>query len=164
MTKRFRSRPQPALIIAFIALLLSLAGTTYAGVQIGRNSVGTFQLRDGAVTAAKLREGAVTAAKLRCPSSSALIGTGCVELGLRPATTYSQAVATCAAAGGRLPFIAELTAVASLGHPLGNPEMVADVTVNGTRFPQTVLYADGRVAVAETLDTVRSYRCVTSLL
>lgn len=154
--------PKPALVIACIALVLSLAGTTYAGVQIGRNSVGTFQLKNGAVTAAKLRDGAVTAAKLNCPPASVLIATGCVEEGLRGPAGYGAAVADCAASGGRLPFITELNALGSLGKPLGNPELVADVSVNGSHFPQTLLYSEGRVAVTETIDTPRRYRCVTS--
>ncbi|HEU4706440.1 MAG TPA: hypothetical protein VFS64_04560 [Solirubrobacterales bacterium] len=157
-----KRRPRPAFVLACIALVLSLAGTTYAGVQIGRNSVGTFQLRNGAVTAAKLRDGAVTGAKLRCPSASVLIGTGCIEEGLRGPAGYGQAVASCAASGGRLPLIAELNAMGSLGKPLGNPELVADISVNGSQFPQTLLYSEGRVAVTETIDTPRRFRCVTS--
>jgi hypothetical protein len=162
---RSSQRSKPALALAFIALLLSLAGTTYAGVQIGRGSVGTFQLRNGAVTAAKLRNGAVTAAKLQgCPANTVAIGPGCVEADPRAPAGYSQAVATCASIGGRLPFISELTALAALGRPLGNPELVADIDVSGTRLRQTVFYSDPSVAIAETIDTPRRYRCVTAPL
>jgi hypothetical protein len=161
--QRSPRRPKPALVLAFVALLLSLAGTTYAGVQIGRNSVGTFQLRNGAVTSAKLRNGAVTAAKLQgCPANTVAIGPGCVEADPRAPAGYSQAVTTCASIGGRLPFISELTALAAVGRPIGNPELVADVAVSGSRFQQTVFYSDGRTAVPETLDTPRRFRCVTS--
>lgn len=159
-----RRRPSPALVLAVIALVLALAGTTYAGVQLGRNSVGTFQLRNGAVATAKLRNGAVTASKLRgCAPNAVEIGPACIEVNLRAPKGYSEAVATCAAIGGRLPFISELTALASLGRPLGDPELVGDVSVNGGRFEQTVLFPDGRVATRETIGTARRYRCVTAI-
>jgi hypothetical protein len=148
--------------LAFIALLLSLVGTAYAGIQIGRNSIGTFQLRDGSVTTSKLRDGAVTPAKARgCASNSIAIGPACVEAGLRPAKGYGEAVATCAAVEGRLPFAIELAAIAALGRPLGNPELVADHVDDG-REQQLVLFADARVTAEEPIDTARRYRCVTS--
>jgi hypothetical protein len=150
------------LVLAFIALALSFAGTAYAGIQVGRNSVGTFQLRDGAVTTSKLRDGAVTAVKVSgCPSNSIAIGPGCVEAGLRPAKGYGDAVATGAAVGGRLPFVAELAALAALGRPLGNPELVADHP-DSDRGDQLVLFQDARTTVEEPIDTQRRFRCVTS--
>lgn len=153
-------RLSPALVLAIIALVLSLVGTTYAGVQIGRNSIGTFQLRDGSVTTSKLRNGAVTPAKARgCPSNTIAIGPGCVEAGLRPPKGYSEAVAACAAVEGRLPFVAELAGIAALGQPLGNPELVADLAGRGV---QMVLFPDARVTEEESIDTARRFRCVTS--
>ncbi|MGN6188465.1 MAG: hypothetical protein ACTHOE_06170 [Conexibacter sp.] len=47
-------RPSPALVVALLALFVALGGTSYAVTQLPRNSVGTSQLRDGAVTRAKL--------------------------------------------------------------------------------------------------------------
>lgn len=150
------------MIVAIIAVVLSLAGTAYAGIQIGRNSIGSFQLRDGAVTTAKLRNGAVTAAKLKgCPSNSIEIGPGCVENGLRPAAGYSAAVATCASIGGRLPFVSELAAIAALGKPLGNPELAGDRITQG-RSEQLIVYADPKVTATEPIETARRFRCVTS--
>lgn len=49
-------RPSPAMVVACIALTLSLAGTSYATVSLARNSVGTMQLRDNAVTSKKIRD------------------------------------------------------------------------------------------------------------
>jgi len=59
-------RPSPAMIVACIALLVALGGTSVAAVsQLARNSVGTPQLRNGAVTTPKLRNGAIATAKVR---------------------------------------------------------------------------------------------------
>jgi hypothetical protein len=49
-------RPSPAMIVACIALLSALGGTAWA---VAANSVGTTQLKDGAVTKPKLASGAV---------------------------------------------------------------------------------------------------------
>jgi hypothetical protein len=61
--KRFRPRvPGPALILSLIALVVALAGTSYAALS---NSVGTRQLTDGAVTTKKIKTGAVTTDKIK---------------------------------------------------------------------------------------------------
>ena len=58
-------RPSPAMIVACLALLVALGGTSVAAVsQLARNSVGTPQLRTGAVTNPKLRNNAVNSAKV----------------------------------------------------------------------------------------------------
>jgi hypothetical protein len=48
-------RPSPAMVVAFIALLLALGGGAYAQLRIPRNSVGTAQLRANAVTSPKVK-------------------------------------------------------------------------------------------------------------
>jgi hypothetical protein len=54
------------MIVACIALLVSLGGTSVAAVdQLGRNTVGTPQLKNGAVTNPKLRNNAVTSVKVQ---------------------------------------------------------------------------------------------------
>jgi hypothetical protein len=64
MRKHLR-RPSPAMIVACIALLVALGGTSVAAVsQLARNSVGTPQLRTGAVTNPKLRNNAVNSSKV----------------------------------------------------------------------------------------------------
>ena len=50
MRKHLR-KPSPAMIVACLALLVALSGTGMAAAtQLGRNSVGTLQLKDRAVT------------------------------------------------------------------------------------------------------------------
>jgi len=66
MRRVLPGRPSPAMIVACLALLVALGGTSVAAVsQLARNSVGTPQLRNGAVTTPKLRNNAVTSAKVR---------------------------------------------------------------------------------------------------
>ncbi|HEV2857836.1 MAG TPA: hypothetical protein VGW80_05460 [Solirubrobacterales bacterium] len=54
--------PSPAMIVALIALVAALSGTAYAA--LGKNSVGTRQLKAKAVTAGKIANNAVTSAKV----------------------------------------------------------------------------------------------------
>ena len=49
-------RPSPAMVVACLALTLSLAGTSYATVSLARDSVGTVQLKNNAVTSQKIRD------------------------------------------------------------------------------------------------------------
>jgi hypothetical protein len=53
------------MMMATTALFLSLGGGAYAAFRLPRNSVGTPQLRNGAVSWQKLRDGAVTARKVK---------------------------------------------------------------------------------------------------
>jgi len=47
-------RPSPAMCVALIALFVALGGTGYAAFSLPRDSVGTAQLKDGAVTKRKI--------------------------------------------------------------------------------------------------------------
>jgi hypothetical protein len=66
MKKLSIRRPSPAMVVACIALLVALGGTSVAAVsQLARNSVGPRQLQFGAVINPKIRNNAVTSAKVR---------------------------------------------------------------------------------------------------
>src|SRR3954463_15330084 len=58
------ARPSPSTAIAVIALFVAMSGTTYAVTKPPRNSVGSPQLRPGAVRTSDIKNGAVTARKL----------------------------------------------------------------------------------------------------
>jgi len=60
--KARKLRPSPALILAVIALICALTGTAYAA--LGKNSVGTKQLKNGSVTTGKIHNNAVNGAKV----------------------------------------------------------------------------------------------------
>jgi hypothetical protein len=55
-------RPSPAMVVAVVALVAELSGSAY--VVLGKNSVGTRQLKAQAVTAGKIANNAVTSAKV----------------------------------------------------------------------------------------------------
>jgi hypothetical protein len=57
MRHRWIRRPSPAMVVACLALTISLAGTSYATVTlIPQNTIGTAQLKDSAVTSDKVRD------------------------------------------------------------------------------------------------------------
>jgi hypothetical protein len=55
----------PAMLVACVALAVSLGGVSYAAGVLPKNSVGTAQLKKEAVTASKLRTNTVTGAKVK---------------------------------------------------------------------------------------------------
>ena len=73
MHRLIEHRPTPAMVVACIALLVALGGTSIAAVNaLAPNSVGPVQLRAGAVTKPKLRNNAVTGVKVLNHSLSAV--------------------------------------------------------------------------------------------
>jgi hypothetical protein len=55
--KTLRPRLTFANVVSCLALFVALGGSAYAATQLPKNSVGTKQLKDGAVTQAKLAKG-----------------------------------------------------------------------------------------------------------
>jgi hypothetical protein len=64
MKALFRRRPTASMVISLVALFVALGGVGYAAVSIPDNSVGTNQLRNGAVSNAKIRDNAVNYKKI----------------------------------------------------------------------------------------------------
>ena len=62
---RFRiHRPSPAMSVALLALFVSLSGSSYAAVQLSKNSVVSRHIKDGEVKRADLARNAVGAAQV----------------------------------------------------------------------------------------------------
>jgi|SRR6476646_2155465 len=61
--KRVRSKLSYANVVSTICLFVVLGGTAYAASQLPRNSVGTKQLKNGAVSLAKINSAAKSALK-----------------------------------------------------------------------------------------------------
>lgn len=57
--KKLRPRLTFANVVSSLALFVALGGSAYAATQLPKDSVGTKQLKDGAVTKAKLAAGAL---------------------------------------------------------------------------------------------------------
>lgn len=51
-----RHLPSPSMAVALLALLVALGGTSYAAINLPRNSVGGRQLKANAVTGAKVKD------------------------------------------------------------------------------------------------------------
>ena len=67
--RRPHTFPSPATVIASVALLLALGGTSLAAVNaLPRSSVGTAQLKANAVTSAKVKNGSLLAVDFRSGS------------------------------------------------------------------------------------------------
>ena len=62
---RLRRRPSPALVVACLALAVALGGTGYAAIVLPANSVGTKQLRNGAVIASKVKPHSLLASSFK---------------------------------------------------------------------------------------------------
>jgi hypothetical protein len=58
-------RPSPAIVVACIALLVALGGTSYAIQALPQASVGSKQLKNNAVTSKKIKNGAVNSNKVK---------------------------------------------------------------------------------------------------
>ena len=62
---RKRAMPSPAMVVGVIALIIALTGTAFAaGVKLGKNSVGSRQLKAKAVTSSKIANNAVNGTKI----------------------------------------------------------------------------------------------------
>jgi hypothetical protein len=64
MSRLHLSRPSVALVVSVVALIVALGGTSYAAFALPANSVGSKQLKNGAVTSAKIKHGAVGVSQL----------------------------------------------------------------------------------------------------
>ncbi len=108
------SRPSPAMVVAVVALVAALSGTAYAA--LGKNSVGSRQLKAKSVTSGKIANNAITSAKV---AKSSLTG---VDINVNALGTVPQA--TSAASAGNAGTVG--------GHAAACPDRT--VLIRGTCF------------------------------
>jgi hypothetical protein len=91
------SRPSPAMVVAVMALIAALSGTAYAA--LGKNSVGSRQLKAKAVTSGKIANNAVTSAKV---AQNSLTGAdiNLTALGTVPSATTAASAGNAGTVGG----------------------------------------------------------------
>ena len=81
-------RPSPSMVISLIALFVALGGTSYAAITlVPANSVGTRQLKNGAVSTAKLKSSVLK----RYLKYGGTLPSGTTETGLWNYGNYSGA-------------------------------------------------------------------------
>jgi hypothetical protein len=79
MSRLLGHRPKPAMIVAVLALIVAMAGTSYAAIELPANSVGTKQLKASAVTRGKIKDAAIIGSKVR---NDSLAGVDILEASL----------------------------------------------------------------------------------
>jgi hypothetical protein len=67
-------KPSPAMVVALIALVISLGGTSYAALKLPAGSVGTKELKRNAVTAPKVKDGSLRVRDFRSSERRLLQG------------------------------------------------------------------------------------------
>jgi hypothetical protein len=92
-----RMHPSPALVVSLLALFVALGGTSYAAINsLPANSVGTPQLKNGAVTAPK-----INASALLRPVVYAFVGpNGAIDVSQSSGITKSMVRKVSVAGGG----------------------------------------------------------------
>lgn len=134
-----RYLPSPAMVVACLALLVALGGTSYAAIKLPANSVGTKQLKRSAVTGVKVKRNTLTGTQInesrlgRVPSAatagSASTATTATTAGSAPVSRldYSASNTFSISAGGS----AHLSATCPTGlNATGGGAKVSD-SVNG---------------------------------
>jgi hypothetical protein len=113
-TAMHRSRVTFSNVVALLALLMAVGGTSYAAARLAANSVGTRELKNAAVTKAKVRAGSLDATRFHNGSAiDAYVGqpTGTTE------GTAMTAISTVHVPAGRYVITAKLYAISHSGLP-----------------------------------------------
>lgn len=91
-------------VVAYVALFVALGGTAVAATSLPANSVGTKQLKNGAVTGAKVAQNTLTGANI----NESTLGTvpNATKLGGLSSSAYQRRVATACSSGQAIQAIA----------------------------------------------------------
>ena len=60
MSRLWKHRPSPAMIVAMLALFVAMGGTGYAVSKLPKGSVGSAQIRNNAVRSKHIKAGSIT--------------------------------------------------------------------------------------------------------
>lgn len=132
MSRRIRQKLSFSNVIAVVALFIALGGSAYA---VGKNTVGTKQLKKNAVTTSKIKKNAVTTAKVK---SNAITGAKVKEssLGTVPSATKAGSADSATTAGSA-------TTAASADSLVGQEGMVVKMSAGQTK----TLATNGSVSI-----------------
>jgi len=113
-------RITPSFVVAVLALLVAVGGTSYAAgritsAQIEDETIQSRDVRNGSLQGRDLANGSVPRSKLdrRCGAGQAAVFGGCVRLTPYARATHDDAVDRCNSRGGRLPTTGELRWIAT---------------------------------------------------
>jgi hypothetical protein len=67
-------KPSPAMLVALLALFVALGGSSYAALQLPKGSVGTKQLKNGAVTSPKVKNNSLLVRDFKASQRARLQG------------------------------------------------------------------------------------------
>ena len=125
---RLRPRkPSASMLIALIALMVALGGTSYAAVTLPANSVGTKQLTKNAVTTPKIKNRAVTAAKINPAGLTVPRATNAGNASTADGQTLTNVNVNVPESGSQQVYSANGLSVTVLCSPGGEPT----INVNG---------------------------------
>lgn len=169
-----------------IAMVLALGGATaLAAGHLGKNSVTSKSIKNGAVKTADLKGSAVTNPKiangavkganiadgsvgvaqvsaslhLLCKSGTQYLQGGCIENNPHGTLPYGNAQVACQDLGARLPNPSELFTLAKRGVVFGARELTDVLTLEGSAFSETV-FSGGNFIQFEPVANPTQYRCV----
>ena len=74
MSRRIRNRLTYANVIATLALFVALGGSSYAALKLPRNSVGSQQIRTGAVASSEVKDRSLRLQDISKPARESLAG------------------------------------------------------------------------------------------
>jgi hypothetical protein len=74
MLRRARARLSYANVIATLALFIALGGSSYAALQLPKNSIGAKQIKANAVTSSEVKAGSLLASDLKASARTSLRG------------------------------------------------------------------------------------------
>jgi hypothetical protein len=143
------------MVVAFIALFVAIGGSSYAVTRLPAGSVGTKQLRRGAVHNNNLGKNAVTGAKVKNRSLTAADINVASLAGVPSAASAANAThAGAAAALDRVIYVAKPSGVPQAPPPVGNPPEQGTVVAGASAAcPPGTFAVGGGVGVDDNANT-----------